>query len=484
MSDSKRQFAIEVVRRLQQSGHRALWAGGCVRDLVMGHEPDDFDVATSARPEQVQDLFRRTIAVGASFGVIVVVGQPEQGQVEVATFRTEGMYSDGRHPDHVEFSTPEADAGRRDFTINGIFFDPIRDELLDFVGGRADIERRVLRAIGDPRDRFAEDRLRMLRAVRFSARFGFAMDPATEDAIQRVAGSISGVSAERIQNELRRLLEHPSRVAGIALCDRVGLLSAVLPELVATHGIPQGKPVQPTGDLWEHILLVLEFLGDAWRTTVDRLGLAEKKGISPIDTKHPSGRSGQLDLSPFSTEPSFTLVMGVLLHDVGKPPTMGRNGTRLTFHHHEHAGSRMADEIGRRLKLSNDDRERITWLVEHHMYLCDAKHMRLAKLKRILVHPGIAELLALHRADALASSGESEAVEYCEKMLREMPETELNPPPLLTGHDLVRIDLAPGPLFKQTLDAVREAQLDGSIRSKKDAIALVKRLIGERPPKK
>jgi poly(A) polymerase len=456
MSESKRQFAIEVVRRLQEAGHQALWAGGCVRDLVMGNEPDDFDVATSARPEQVEQLFRRTLAVGASFGVIIVVGQKEQGQVEVATFRTEGPYSDGRHPDQVAFSTPEADAQRRDFTINGLFFDPIRNELLDFVGGRADIERRVLRAIGDPRDRFAEDRLRMLRAVRFSARFDFALDPATEDAIRRVARSINGVSAERIAQELRKLIEDPSRVAGIALCDRVSLLSAVLPDVVALHAVPQGKPMQPTGDLWDHTLFVLEKLGDAWRATAAALSLS---GAAP--------------------EPSFTLALGALLHDVGKPQTMSRDGDRLTFYHHEHIGSRIAGQIGRRLRLSNDERERIEWLVEYHMYLSDAKHMRLAKLKRILVHPGISELLALHRADALASTGTAEHVDYCEHLLRELPQTELNPPPLVTGHDLVRLDLEPGPQFKGILDKVREAQLDGTVRSKKDAIALAKQLLNQ-----
>ena len=456
MSEPKRQFAIDVVRRLQEAGHQSLWAGGCVRDLVMGNEPDDFDVATSARPDEVQRLFRRTLAVGASFGVIIVVGRKDEGQVEVATFRTEGPYSDGRHPDRVEFSTPEADAARRDFTINGMYFDPIRDELLDFVGGRADIERRMLRAIGDPRDRFAEDRLRMLRAVRFSARFGFAMDEATEAAIRRVARSITGVSAERLQQELRRLLLHPSRVVGIAMCDRVGLLSAVLPEVVAMHGIPQGKLVQPTGDLWDHTLLVLELLGDAWRTT-----------------------TAGLSLSAAAPEPSFTLVLGALLHDVGKPQTMSRDGDRLTFYHQEHTRCTMTGEIARRLRLSNEDRERVEWLVEHHMYLSDAKHMRLAKLKRTLVHPGIAELLALHRADALASTGTAEHVDYCEHMLRELPQTELNPQPLLTGHDLVRLDLEPGPVFKELLDKVREAQLDGTIRSKKDALAMAKRLLQE-----
>lgn len=454
MSDTKREFAVEVVRRLQEAGHQALWAGGCVRDLVMGNEPDDFDVATSARPDEVQRLFRRTLAVGASFGVIIVVGRTDEGQVEVATFRTEGPYSDGRHPDRVDFSTPEADAQRRDFTINGMFFDPVSEALHDFVDGRADIERRVVRAIGEPRERFAEDKLRLLRAVRFAARFEFTLDPATESAVREMAREISAVSPERIQQELRRLLEDHNRTSAIALADRVGLLSEILPEISQMHGVPQGKPMQPTGDLWDHALLVMEKLGDAWRLTTERLALSRA-----------------------DPEPSFTLALGALLHDVGKPQTMNRDGDRLTFYHHEHVGHRIAEQIARRLRLSNDDRDRVQWLVEHHMYLSDAKHMRLAKLKRTLVHPGIAELLALHRADALASTGTAEHVDYCERMLRELPQTELNPPPLLTGHDLVRLDLEPGPLFKELLDKVREAQLDGTIRSKKDAIALAKRLV-------
>jgi poly(A) polymerase len=230
------------------------------------------------------------------------------------------------------------------------------------------------------------------------------------------------------------------------------------------HCVPQGKPMQPTGDLWDHTLLVMEKLGDAWRATTAGLSLS---GAAP--------------------EPSFTLALGALLHDVGKPQTMSRDGDRLTFYHHEHIGCRMAGQIARRLRLSNDDRERVEWLVDYHMYLSDAKHMRLAKLKRTLVHPGIAELLALHRADALASTGAADHVDYCERMLRELPQTELNPPPLVTGHDLVRLDLQPGPLFKELLDKVREAQLDGTIRSKKDAIALAKRLLeppAEPPPEK
>jgi poly(A) polymerase len=253
------------------------------------------------------------------------------------------------------------------------------------------------------------------------------------------------------------MLQHPSRALGITLADKLNLLEAILPEVVEMHGVPQGKPVQPTGDLWEHTILVLEKIGDAWRTTIERLGLT--------------------DAAP---EPSFALALGTLLHDVGKPSTMGRNGDRLTFYHHEHVGFHIAGQICRRLRLSNDDRQRIEWLVENHMYLSGAKQMRMSKLKQTFVHPGINELLALHRADALASTGTADHVDYCEQLLRETPEADLNPRTFLSGHDLVRIGLEPGPSFKELLEKVREAQLDGTVRSKKEALALVRRLLDER----
>lgn len=443
MPHSKRQFAESVVHRLQDAGFKALWAGGCVRDLLMGTEPLDYDVATSAAPDDVQRLFRRTVAVGASFGVIKVLGRDAEGEIEVATFRTEGDYSDGRHPDRVEYATAEADSRRRDFTINGMFYDPIRQELHDFVGGQRDIESRVIRAIGEPRERFREDKLRLLRAVRFAARFGFELDPDTAAAVREMAAQITVVSAERIQQELRRMLVHPSRVRSLRLADDFGLLTVILPECTAMHGIPQTKVMQPGADLWEHTLLVLEMLDASW------------------------GRESM----------PFTLVLAALLHDVGKPATMVRDGSKFSFHQHEHAGHRMAEHVVRRLRLSNDECERTEWLVAYHMYLGEAKQMRLAKLKRILVHDGIVELLALHRADALASSGNTEHVDHCEWLLQATPGDELNPPALITGHDLVRLGLAPGPQFKSLLNQVRDAQLDQTIRSKKDAIALVHRLL-------
>jgi poly(A) polymerase len=440
---TERDFAVEVVRRLRDAGYEALWAGGCVRDELLGQHPQDYDVATSARPEEVRRLFRRTVAVGMSFGVIEVIGprtDAGQLQVEVATFRSDVSYSDGRRPDAVVFSSAREDALRRDFTINGMFFDPLEGRLIDYVGGRADLEARVVRAIGDPRQRFTEDKLRMLRAVRVAARFDFAINPATADAVREMAGEIRVVSAERVADELRKLLVDRHRARGMQLFMDLGLAGPLLPELVPMVGLPQGPPAAPTGDLWEHVLGVL-----------DRLG--------------PSA--------------SFPLALAALLHDVGKPRTVGRTPDRYTFYNHEHVGRRLSSEICFRLKLSNDERERVEWLVEKHQILSDARQMRTSKLKTLLAHPGIQELLALHRADALASDHGTEHVEYCEQLLREWTQEDLNPPPILTGHDLTRAGLEPGPIYKRLLDAVREAQLDGTVKTPKQAWEVINKTLAE-----
>jgi poly(A) polymerase len=375
-----------------------------------------------------------------SFGVIEVLGPwTEKGplKVQVATFRSDVSYSDGRHPDAVVFSTPEEDARRRDFTINGMFFDPLENKLIDYVGGRDDLKARVLRAIGDPAVRFTEDKLRMLRAVRMAARFDLEIEPATADAVRRMAAQIGAVSAERIADELRKLLVHPRRSRGVNLLHDLGLDAAILPEVVPMKGLPQGPPAAPTGDLWDHTMKVLDLLGPA---------------------------------------PSFPLAFAALLHDVGKPRTVGRTPDRYTFYYHEHVGRRLASEISLRLKLSNDERERTEWLVEKHQYLCDARTMRKSKLKTILHHPGIHELLALHRADALASGRSTDHVEYCEELLRTLPAL---PPPPITGDDLKALGLDPGPLFRRLLDAVREAQLEETLSTRAEAIRLVYRLLAE-----
>ena len=441
---TEREFAVEVVRRLREAGHEALWAGGCVRDELLGLGPDDYDVATAARPDDVKRLFPRHVTVGESFGVVEVLGPRPRGKpplhVQVATFRTDVGYSDGRRPDEVVFSSAREDALRRDFTINGMFYDPLQGRLIDYVGGQADLHARVLRAIGDPEVRFEEDKLRLLRAARFATRFELAVEPATAAAVRRLAPLLPVVSAERIAKELRLLLVHPRRSRGLNLMVDLGLVHPTLPELVPMKGLPQGPPQQPTGDLWDHVLNVLDFIGP---------------------------------------EPSFPLALGTLLHDVGKPRTVGRTPDRYTFHGHEHVGARMTDDLCLRLKLSNAERERAVWLVEKHQYLCGAAQMRPSKLKRILAHPGARELLVLHRADALASGRSVEHVEYCESLLAQWTEQDLNPPPLVTGADLAALGLSPGPLFKKLLDAVRDAQLDGTIAGRKEALELVRWMLKE-----
>jgi len=459
---NERDFAIDVVRRLREAGHEALWAGGCVRDELLGLTPKDYDIATSALPEQVQRLFRRTVSVGMNFGVIEVLGpRTAQGmlKVQVATFRSDVSYSDGRRPDAVIFSSAREDALRRDFTINGMFFDPLENRLIDYVGGQNDLQARVLRAIGDPAQRFEEDKLRMLRAVRIATRFNLEIEPATAESIRVQAPRIGIVSVERIAEELRKLLVDPHRARGMRWFMDLGLAEPILPELLPMRGLPQGLPrpdspaLPPLGqpglpapdgalDLWEHVLRVLDNLGSA---------------------------------------PSFPLAMAALLHDVGKPRTVGRTPDRYTFYNHEHVGRRMAAEICERLKLSNDEQKRIEWLVEKHQFLSDARQMRPSKLKTILIHPGIRELLELHRADAIAAGRSTDDVEYCEELLRQWTKEELVPPPFITGDDLIEAGYKPGPMFKTVLDAVREAQLDGTIRTKEEARELVKRLAPEDP---
>jgi poly(A) polymerase len=459
-ADAERAFAVDVVRHLRDAGHEALWAGGCVRDQLLGLTPKDYDVATSARPEEVRKLFRRTIAVGMSFGVVEVLGQgaDKSRTVQVATFRSDVSYSDGRHPDAVVFSSAREDALRRDFTINGMFYDPIGERLIDYVGGQDDLRGRVLRAIGDPRQRFDEDKLRMLRAVRMATRFDLTLDPATASAIAEMAPAIAVVSAERVADELRKMLVDPRRSRGMRLFFDLGLAAVLIPELVPMRGLPQGPPRPDgpplpvpgrpgevpeegsAGDLWEHVLLVL-----------DRLG----------------------------PEATFPLAFAALLHDVGKPRTVGRTPDRYTFYGHEHVGRRLASEISLRLRLSNEERESVEWLVEKHQVLADARQMRPSKLKALLVHPGIRELLDLHRADAVASGKDIDHVEYCQRLLRQWTTQDLNPPQLATGDDLVAMGLEPGPLFKRLLDAVREAQLDGTINTREEATVLVKRLLEE-----
>lgn len=434
----QREFALQVVQRLRDEGHIAYWAGGCVRDQLLGLLPKDYDVATDAVPQRVREIFghRRTHAIGAAFGVITVLGPRGAGHVEVTTFRRDESYRDGRRPESVAFTSAEEDASRRDFTINGLFFDPIDARVIDYVGGQQDLQMGVVRAIGDPHARITEDKLRMLRGVRFAATFDFRLDSPTLDAIRQMAAEITVVSPERIAQEMRLLLTIARRVRGVELLFETGLLDVLLPEVVAMRGIPQNKQRQPDGDLWDHTLLVLSEL-----------------------------RGG-----------SFELSLAALLHDVGKPRTMSEAGGRLSFHEHETVGAHIAGKITERWKLSNRERERVVWLVKHHMYLAHARQMRWAKLQRTLTAPGIEELLDLHEADARASSHDVTDIEYCRELLQ-LPPDALDPPALLTGHDLIRHGLAPGKEFHVLLEKVRDAQLEKRVRSKRDALTLVDELL-------
>jgi poly(A) polymerase len=437
-AQARRDFALEVVLRLRRAGFQALWAGGCVRDLLLGLVPVDYDVATDATPEQVMlSLPFRAITVGISFGVVRIRHPRMQGiEVEVATFRSDSAYVDGRRPAAVVFSSPQLDAARRDFTINGMFMDPESSQVIDYVGGLDDLRNQVLRAIGDPAERFREDKLRLLRAIRFAARFNLEIEPNTLQSLRAMAGEVVVVSPERIAQELRRMLVHENRAQAMNMALEVGLVAAILPPLVDMRGLFQGKPVQPEGDLWDHTMLVLRLL--------------------PV-------------------RPSFTLAFAALVHDVGKPFTRANHHGRTSFHSHDQVGGRIADRLCRNLRLSNVERERITWLVAFHQYLGEAKKLREAKLKRVLAQPGIDELLALHRADALASTGDTEHVDYCAYYLENQPAGPINPPPLLTGHDLVRHGLEPGAHFAVILETIREAQLEGRVQSKREVLDWVDR---------
>ena len=424
--------AEQIVHRLRQAGHEAFLAGGCVRDLLRGVSPQDYDVATSAPPEQVAALFPETRDVGKQFGVCLVIldGHP----YEVATFRTDSVYSDGRHPDSVTYSGPEEDARRRDFTINGMFWDPAEDRVLDFVGGRQDLEGRLVRAIGDPETRFREDHLRLLRAVRFAARLGFAIEERTRRAMESLAPLSGAVSAERLQDELRVILTDRAPAGALRLMDELGMLRAVFPELEEARGCQQPENYHPEGDVFVHSILTVEKLGP---------------------------------------HPDFVLALAALLHDIGKPAASRRAGPKR-FPEHSEIGRRITYEVCRRLRLSNDETERICWLVDRHMYFKDAPRMKESTLKQLFAAPGFDQLAELHRADALASWGNLECYDYVMEKRRSTPPEEVEPPPLVTGHDLIAMGYEPGPLFGKVLAAVREAQLDGAVRTREEALDLAR----------
>jgi len=433
-----RDLAERICRVLRDAGHQAYLVGGCVRDVVLGREPADYDVATDAAPERVQELFPGGVAVGARFGVILVI--EDSAEVEVATFRSDVGYSDGRHPNRVVFSrSPEEDVRRRDFTINGLLLDPRTGEVLDFVGGRDDIRAGVVRAIGEPAVRFGEDKLRMVRAVRFAARFGYTIEPATLEAIREHAADVVQVSAERLRDELTKLLTEGAARRGFELLDETRLLAAILPEVARMKGVEQPPQFHPEGDVWIHTRVMLEKL---------------EPGCSP------------------------TLAWGVLLHDVGKPPTFtpaAGPGERVRFDQHVEVGVRMAEEICRRLRFSNDDTEQIAALVANHLRFKDVSQMRPATLKRFVRLPRFEEHLELHRLDCLASHGMLDAYQFVQKFLQETPPESVRPGRLVTGDDLKQMGFSPGPLFKEILGAVEDAQLDGRLASRAEALAFVRR---------
>ena len=450
-----KQHAVNIVSTLRARGHQAYFAGGCVRDLLLGRDPADYDVATDATPRQVMEIFPQTFAVGEQFGVVLIpfASPSERGltgedarrstgkAVEVATFRSDVGYSDGRHPDEVRFTNdPREDVQRRDFTINGMMLDPATNEVFDFVGGRDDLKAGTVRAIGDPERRFAEDKLRMLRAVRFAARFEYKVDPATMAAIQRLAKQIHQVSCERAREELTKMLTEGRARRAFELLDTSGLLPEVLPEIAAMKGVEQPPQYHPEGDVFVHTLLLLEKL--------------------------------QADASGFISK---TLAWGALLHDVGKPPTFRVAPDRIRFDGHVEVGVKMAAEICRRLRFSNYETDQILALVANHMRFADVQRMKQSTLKKFLRLPAFDEHLQLHRMDCLSSHGQLDSYEYSLEQLRSLPPEAIRPAPLITGRDLIEAGYEPGPRFKEVLAAVEDAQLEGRLASREAAMEYVRR---------
>ena len=426
--------ALSAARRLREAGYLAYFAGGCVRDRILGREPKDYDIATNATPEQAARLFPGAHTVGAHFGVVLVRVGGEA--LEIATFRTDGSYRDGRRPESVSYSTPEEDAQRRDFTINGLFYDPDTDTVIDFVGGQADLKAGVLRAIGDPAARFAEDRLRLMRAVRFAVTTGFTIDPATWQAMCDAAPSLGEISIERIREEFSRILLHPDRVRGLDLLDSSGMLSHILPPMAALKGCTQPPQFHPEGDVWVHTRLMLSLL---------------------------------------PAECSLPLVLSVLLHDIGKPATWSydEEAGRIRFNGHESVGAEMTEELLKRLRYSNDIVERTKEAVQNHMKFMHVKDMRTARLKQFVAREHFADELALHRVDCLGSNGRLENYQFIQDKLAEYAAAPVIPPRLLNGHDLMQAGYPGGRGLGDLISAVQDAQLENVIATREEALAWV-----------
>jgi len=437
LSDSLSLVAAKLVRRLRESGFIAYFAGGCVRDALLRKQPKDIDIATDAEPDDVQKLFARTVAVGAKFGVVRVL---EGGfEFEVATFRSDGVYLDGRRPVSVTFSSPEEDAKRRDFTINGMFYDPVADQVVDFVDGKSDLEHRLVRAIGDPHERFSEDHLRLLRAVRFAAALDFEIEPATWKAVTEKAHQIRNVSHERIRDELMKIMADPHRVRGLDLLDQSGLLKNILPEVSQMHGCEQPPQFHPEGDVYVHTRLMLSLL--------------------------------PADVSPL-------LALSVLLHDIGKPVTYSFDEVdqRIRFNGHDQVGADMAVEIMTRFRFSNEEIDTVVEAIRNHMVFKDTPNMRPAKLRRFMGRQNFPLELELHRVDCLGSHGDLQTYDLLVNKQKEFENEPIIPPPLVTGRDLIALGLKPGPRFGEILEAVQTAQLDGEIKDRGGALRLLQTL--------
>ncbi len=437
MADSSEslKLAVALIARLRNRAHKAYLVGGCVRDRLLGIEPKDFDIATDASPTQIAAYFPGAQLVGAHFGVVLL--QEREARVEVATFRSEGAYTDARRPDEVRFERePFLDARRRDFTINGLMEDPISGEILDYVGGRADLAGKTIRAIGDAESRFSEDHLRMLRAVRFAARLNFQIESRTGGAISRQAGLVTSVSAERVRDELVRIVSEGGARRGLELLDELGLLPHLLPEVKAFQGVEQPPEFHPEGDVWTHVMLMLEEMGPA----------------------------------------TGSLAFGVLLHDVGKPRTF-RRAERIRFDGHAEVGAAIARELLERLRFSNGEVERVTALVVNHMKFKDVQKMRASTLKRFLRMEHFEEHLALHRLDCLASNGRTESYDFVCQKLAALSVEALHPRRLISGNDLIAAGYSPGPSFSQALEAVETAQLEGEIHTRDEAMEIAKRAL-------
>ncbi|MBI4115816.1 MAG: CCA tRNA nucleotidyltransferase [Candidatus Omnitrophica bacterium] len=421
------QTAFEIAKTLKAKGHTAYFAGGCVRDFLMGETPKDYDIATTASPGEIERLFPKTLAVGKQFGVILVV--QEGKNFEVATFRREGAYHDGRHPSEVSFTDPEEDAKRRDFTVNGLFYDPFAKRVIDYVGGEEDISRRIIRSIGNPETRFEEDKLRLLRAVRFAANLNFTIEPKTWETVRHLTPKIHQVSAERIRDELIKTFTRSGAGRGLELLSSSGLLKEVLPEIEAMKGVEQPPEFHPEGDVFIHTRMLMERLQDA----------------TPV------------------------LAFAALLHDVGKPPTFQIREGRIRFYEHARVGAQMAKNILRRLRFSNDEIEAVAACVDNHMKFANVKEMREGKLKRFMGTNTFPTELELHRIDCESSHGLLDNYRFLIKKTEEFKKLELKPKPLLDGNDLIALGMKPGPSMKPILEEAYELQLENRIQTKEKA---------------